>query len=119
MGGVNTHNQLHLATQYSLMKNLVFKMWYKVFYIGMVDMALTNTYILYNHLLNENLVSHFEFLTAIQSGLLSAENFVLTGVETCRASRRQCYENQQHSSHHQILEPPTPMDCVVFRQRLE
>ena len=51
---VNTHNQLHLATQYSLLESLVLKVWYKVFYIGMVDMALTNTYILYNHLHNEN-----------------------------------------------------------------
>jgi hypothetical protein len=120
MRGVDTHDQLRLSG-YSLLKSLVFKVWYKVFYIGIVDMALTNAYILYNHLHPEEPISHLQFFTSVQDGLLHPETFVPSGVGTRGANRRPSLSDEaterRRRAHHEIQRTERPRECVVCRNQ--
>ncbi|POM73793.1 Hypothetical protein PHPALM_9329 [Phytophthora palmivora] len=72
MGGVDKHDQLRLQ-RYSLQLSVVFRKYYKTIFLGLVDMATVNAYIIYREdrmLRNEEAADHAKFLRILQAQLL-------------------------------------------------
>jgi hypothetical protein len=79
MGGVDIHDQLRLQ-RYSIQLSFVFKKYYKSIFLGLVDIALVNSYIVWKmYAKTQGLPTpaHDVFLEKLQSQLLhlSAEDF--------------------------------------------
>jgi hypothetical protein len=72
MGGVDVHDQLRLQ-RYSLQLALRFKKYYKSLFLGLVDMALVNAFIVYKYkkTQHEEQCSRDNFLSVLQNQLLS------------------------------------------------
>ncbi|EGZ25318.1 hypothetical protein PHYSODRAFT_449404, partial [Phytophthora sojae] len=66
MGGVDRHDQLRLQA-YSLQLSVRFTKYYKSLFLGLVDMALVNAYIVYKKLCERkpHKDSHFNFLAKL------------------------------------------------------
>ncbi|KAE9176736.1 hypothetical protein PF005_g24791 [Phytophthora fragariae] len=72
MGGVDVHDQLRLQ-RYSLQLAVRFRKYYKTIFLGLVDMAIVNAYIVYREaqkLRGEPPSDHAAFLRVLQAPLL-------------------------------------------------
>jgi hypothetical protein len=73
MGGVDIHDQLRLQ-RYSVQMAFVFKKYYKSIFLGLLDIALVNSYIVWRVLAKQQglpLPAHDVFLETLQKQLLS------------------------------------------------
>ncbi|OWZ21353.1 hypothetical protein PHMEG_0004115 [Phytophthora megakarya] len=81
MGGVDRHDQLRLQA-YSMQLSTRFNKYYKSLFLGLVDMALVNAYIVYRRLWEKKKrkSSHFIFLAKLQEDLIkqSEDSFTQT-----------------------------------------
>jgi len=80
MGGVDIHDQLRLQ-RYSLQLSVRFKKYYKNIFLGLVDIAIVNAFIVYREAQKqrgEPAADHAQFLEVLQAQLLqvTAEDFV-------------------------------------------
>ncbi|ETN05271.1 hypothetical protein PPTG_14044 [Phytophthora nicotianae INRA-310] len=72
MGGVDVHDQLRLQ-RYSLQQQTKCKKYYKAIFLGLVDVAIVNAYIVYREAQksrNGKPLTHAEFLTQLQAQML-------------------------------------------------
>ncbi|ETP44007.1 hypothetical protein F442_09368 [Phytophthora nicotianae P10297] len=72
MGGVDVHDQLRLQ-RYLLQLSVRFKKYYKTIFLGLVDMAIVNAFIVYREgkrLQGDAAADHAEFLQELQAQLL-------------------------------------------------
>uniref|UniRef100_H3HA93 PiggyBac transposable element-derived protein domain-containing protein n=1 Tax=Phytophthora ramorum TaxID=164328 RepID=H3HA93_PHYRM len=72
MGGVDIHDQLRLQ-RYSLQMAVVFRKYYKTIFLGLVDMAIMNAYIVYREAQKqrgEPPADHAKFLRVLQGQML-------------------------------------------------
>ncbi|KAE9243494.1 hypothetical protein PF004_g6108 [Phytophthora fragariae] len=72
MGGVDIHDQLRLQ-RYSLQLSVRFRKYYKTIFLGLVDMAIVNAFIVYREgqkQRGEPTADHTEFLRELQAKLL-------------------------------------------------
>ena len=70
MGGVDTNDYVRVL-HFSLQKRLRLRRWYKALSYGLIDLALTNCYILSNEMNQDRIQTHFEFLSDLATSLLS------------------------------------------------
>jgi hypothetical protein len=72
MNGVDSHDQLRLQ-RYSVQRSIRMKKYYKSLFLGLLDMALVNSYILhrlYSKTVEEKPMTHAEFRILLQDQLL-------------------------------------------------
>lgn len=72
MGGVDVHDQLRLQ-RYSLQLSFVFRKYYKSIFLGLLDIALVNAYIVWKANARQQglpVPAHDQFLLALQQQLL-------------------------------------------------
>ncbi|ETM98321.1 hypothetical protein PPTG_24657 [Phytophthora nicotianae INRA-310] len=72
MGGVDIHDQLRLQ-RYSLQLSVVFRKYYKTIFLGLVDMAIVNAFIIYRGARkqrNESPADHAMFLRHLRAQML-------------------------------------------------
>ncbi|ETN22011.1 hypothetical protein PPTG_20871 [Phytophthora nicotianae INRA-310] len=84
MGGVDRHDQLRLQA-YSIQMAIRFNKYYKGLFLGLVDMALVNAYILHRHIWEKTKKrrnSHFEFLAALHKALIEETEDSFTQTRT-------------------------------------
>lgn len=86
MGGVDIHDQLRLQ-RYSLQLSVRFRKYYKTVFLGLVDMALVNAYIIFREarkMVGEG-ADHAEFLAELQAQLLqvTSADFIDEVYTTC------------------------------------
>ncbi|POM68880.1 Hypothetical protein PHPALM_14904 [Phytophthora palmivora] len=80
MGGVDIHDQLRLQ-HYSLQLSVRFRKYYKEIFLGLVDMAVVNAFIVYSEAKKQQgnpPADHAKFLEVLQAQLLqtTADNFI-------------------------------------------
>lgn len=90
MGGVDVHDQLRLQ-RYSLQLAVRFRKYYKTIFLGLVDMAIVNAYIIYREaqkLRGEPPSDHAAFLRVLQAQLLqvAAQDLMEEVCTTCAFS---------------------------------
>jgi hypothetical protein len=84
MGGVDQHDYLRMA-RYSVQTAHVFKKWYKLFFLAMLDMTLVNSYILWKLSIGDsNKLTHAQFQEQVALGLVDVRLNV-NGIRTRRA----------------------------------
>ncbi|KAG3101787.1 hypothetical protein PI124_g13559 [Phytophthora idaei] len=72
MGGVDVHDQLRLQ-RYSLQQQTKCKKYYRAVFLGLIDMAVVNAYIVYREARKKrgaNPMTHAEYLTQLQAQML-------------------------------------------------
>lgn len=74
MGGADVHDQLRLQ-RYSIQKPMRMRKYYQTIFLGLIDMALVNCYILHKLVFakrfpGKTLPTHAQFMTTMQTALL-------------------------------------------------
>jgi hypothetical protein len=95
MGGVDIHDQLRLQ-RYSLQMAFIYKKYYKGLFLGLVDLALVNAYIVYKAFEKAEgraKPKHSKFLETLHAQLLemTAATFNATDVNTVLVTYRRMY----------------------------
>ena len=108
MGGVDIHDQLRLQ-RYSLQLALRFKKYYKSLFLGLVDTALVNAFIVYRikKTQNEEKCTRDKFLSVLQNQLLSItdEEFEM-GTYSQFQEDDSVEQSPEQSSEHVLQESP-------------
>jgi hypothetical protein len=88
MGGVDTHDYLRMA-KYSIQKSFRMKKWYKQVYLGLFDLAIVNSYIIYKlkNKGNRACLSHADFRERLVTELLAVNVNVNTRTKRKSAAR--------------------------------
>ncbi|GMF48696.1 unnamed protein product [Phytophthora fragariaefolia] len=92
MGGVDVHDQLRMQ-RYRVQLSYKTRKYYKTLFLGLLDMALVNAFIVYRHkcnVMNKPVPKHFAFLETLMEQLLaidSPETFIQHMTTLCATQR--------------------------------
>lgn len=84
MGGANVHGQLHLQ-RYSIQRSLVFRKYYKSLFLGLVDLAIVNSYVVHKEhhaAAGAQSLSHVHFLRQVHIILVQLQDDDKTAANT-------------------------------------
>jgi hypothetical protein len=78
MGGVDTHDYMRMSN-YSLQESYHMRKWYKAMFLGLIDIAVTNSFILWKLAKPGSNLTKSDFYYAVAEGLITYEGFRTIG----------------------------------------
>ncbi|ETL41479.1 hypothetical protein L916_07558 [Phytophthora nicotianae] len=118
MGGVDIHDQLRLQ-RYSVQLSVVFRKYYKTIFLGLVDMAIANAFIIFREArkvnIGEGSADHAKFMRMPQAQMLELKDSDFADVAMSPAPPTPSTQPRPISSEHTLTVSPN-WDSVKIRR---